>query len=67
MRGTSKSNEIGDKFFARTSSATKDPGVVGPLVWNLRRQALSTEGISHVFITMQNHLLIVITVKYLLL
>ncbi|XP_076684315.1 uncharacterized protein LOC143377172 isoform X3 [Andrena cerasifolii] len=44
VRATSKGNEIGDKFFARTSSATKDPGVVGPLVWNLRRQALSTEG-----------------------
>ncbi|KOC61153.1 hypothetical protein WH47_04419 [Habropoda laboriosa] len=33
-----------DKFFARTSSATKDPGVVGPIVWNLRKQNLCIEG-----------------------
>lgn len=32
-----------DKFFARTSSAIKDPGVVGPIVWNLRKQNLSAE------------------------
>ena len=30
-------------FFARTSSAVKDPGVIGPIVWNLRRQNLSAE------------------------
>lgn len=32
-----------DKFFARTSSAIKDPGVIGPIVWNLRKQNLSAE------------------------
>nr|XP_033333535.1 uncharacterized protein LOC117224597 [Megalopta genalis] len=39
-----RSSKINDKFFARTSSAMKDPGVVGPIVWNLRRQTLSAEG-----------------------
>ncbi|XP_043598516.1 uncharacterized protein LOC122574688 isoform X1 [Bombus pyrosoma] len=34
---------VNDKFFARTSSAVKDPGVIGPIVWNLRRQNLSAE------------------------
>ncbi|XP_076236343.1 uncharacterized protein LOC143180480 [Calliopsis andreniformis] len=38
-----RGNEFGEKFFARTSSAIKDPGIVGPIVWNLRKQALSTE------------------------
>ncbi|XP_029039186.1 uncharacterized protein LOC114874237 isoform X4 [Osmia bicornis bicornis] len=33
-----------DRIFARTSSAIRDPGVVGPIVWNLRRQHMSTEG-----------------------
>ncbi|XP_015593385.1 uncharacterized protein LOC107266895 isoform X2 [Cephus cinctus] len=31
----SKSN---DQFLTRTPSAAKDPGVVGPIVWDLRRQ-----------------------------
>nr|XP_031828687.1 uncharacterized protein LOC116425305 [Nomia melanderi] len=39
-----RSRKINDKFFARTSSAMNDPGVVGPIVWNLRRQTLTTEG-----------------------
>ncbi|XP_076647252.1 uncharacterized protein LOC143355919 [Halictus rubicundus] len=39
-----RSSKANDKFFARTSSAMKDPGVVGPIVWNLRKQTLSTEG-----------------------
>ncbi|XP_043263238.1 uncharacterized protein LOC122403664 isoform X2 [Colletes gigas] len=38
-------NEINDKIFLRTSSTIKDPGVVGPVVWNLRRQIMSTEDI----------------------
>ncbi|XP_043508288.1 uncharacterized protein LOC122527821 isoform X2 [Frieseomelitta varia] len=38
-----RSDDANDKFFARTSSAIKDPGVVGPLVWNLRRQNFSAE------------------------
>lgn len=40
----SRVGEPTDRFFARTSSAIRDPGVVGPIVWNLRRQHLSTEG-----------------------
>ncbi|XP_076390699.1 uncharacterized protein LOC100883637 isoform X3 [Megachile rotundata] len=43
-RDVFRGDEPIDKFFARTSSAIKDPGVVGPIVWNLRRQNLSTEG-----------------------
>ncbi|XP_076296942.1 uncharacterized protein LOC143217070 [Lasioglossum baleicum] len=39
-----RNSRVNDKFFARTSSAMKDPGVVGPIVWNLRKQTLSTEG-----------------------
>ncbi|XP_017756666.1 PREDICTED: uncharacterized protein LOC108548307 isoform X2 [Eufriesea mexicana] len=42
--GVYRGDDINDKFFARTSSAIKDPGVVGPIVWNLRRQNLSAEG-----------------------
>ncbi|CAL7941770.1 unnamed protein product [Xylocopa violacea] len=42
--GIYRDDEVNDKFFARTSSAIKDPGVVGPIVWNLRRQNLSAEG-----------------------
>ncbi|KAK9299649.1 hypothetical protein QLX08_007441 [Tetragonisca angustula] len=38
-----RSDDANDKFFARTSSAIKDPGVVGPIVWNLRRQNFSAE------------------------
>ncbi|XP_076627643.1 uncharacterized protein LOC143344913 [Colletes latitarsis] len=38
-------NESNDKIFVRTSSTIKDPGVVGPVVWNLRRQIMSTEDI----------------------
>ncbi|KAK1129528.1 hypothetical protein K0M31_019250 [Melipona bicolor] len=38
-----RSDDTNDKFFARTSSAIKDPGVVGPIVWNLRRQNFSAE------------------------
>ncbi|KAL0102839.1 hypothetical protein PUN28_018258 [Cardiocondyla obscurior] len=32
-----------DTFLARTSSASKDPGAVGPIVWNLSKQIFSTE------------------------
>ncbi|XP_015428515.1 PREDICTED: uncharacterized protein LOC107185360 [Dufourea novaeangliae] len=39
-----RGSKVNDKFFARTSSAMKDPGVVGPIVWNLRRHTLCTEG-----------------------
>lgn len=39
------SDEVDNKNFTRTSSTIKDPGVVGPIVWNLRKQILSTEGI----------------------
>ncbi|KOX79442.1 hypothetical protein WN51_02707 [Melipona quadrifasciata] len=38
-----RSDDANDKFFARTSSAIKDPGVIGPIVWNLRRQNFSAE------------------------
>ncbi|KYQ49782.1 hypothetical protein ALC60_11130 [Trachymyrmex zeteki] len=39
-----RNDNIDDTFLARTSSASKDPGAVGPIVWNLRKQILSTEG-----------------------
>ncbi|XP_017877266.1 uncharacterized protein LOC108623338 [Ceratina calcarata] len=44
VRRDSDHYEPGDQFFARSSSAAKDPGVVGPIVWSLRRQNASTEG-----------------------
>ncbi|XP_011863713.1 PREDICTED: uncharacterized protein LOC105559768 isoform X2 [Vollenhovia emeryi] len=37
-------DDIDDTFLARTSSASKDPGAVGPIVWNLNKQVFSTEG-----------------------
>ncbi|XP_012063039.1 PREDICTED: uncharacterized protein LOC105626348 [Atta cephalotes] len=39
-----RSDNINDTFLTRTSSASKDPGAVGPIVWNLRKQIFSTEG-----------------------
>ncbi|XP_011863714.1 PREDICTED: uncharacterized protein LOC105559768 isoform X3 [Vollenhovia emeryi] len=36
-------DDIDDTFLARTSSASKDPGAVGPIVWNLNKQVFSTE------------------------
>lgn len=30
--------KLGDESLGRTRSAVKDPGVVGPIVWDLRRQ-----------------------------
>ncbi|XP_032678563.1 uncharacterized protein LOC116847568 isoform X2 [Odontomachus brunneus] len=39
-----RSDNIDDTFLARTSSASKDPGAVGPIVWNLSKRSLSAEG-----------------------
>ncbi|XP_071570531.1 uncharacterized protein [Temnothorax nylanderi] len=39
-----RDDNIDDTFLARTSSASKDPGAVGPIVWNLSKQIFSTEG-----------------------
>ncbi|KYN34668.1 hypothetical protein ALC56_11157 [Trachymyrmex septentrionalis] len=39
-----RNDNIDDTFLTRTSSASKDPGAVGPIVWNLRKQIFSTEG-----------------------
>ncbi|EFN74071.1 hypothetical protein EAG_04457 [Camponotus floridanus] len=39
-----RDGNIDDTFLARTSSASKDPGAVGPIVWNLSKQLFSTEG-----------------------
>ncbi|EGI66030.1 PREDICTED: uncharacterized protein LOC105145483 [Acromyrmex echinatior] len=39
-----RSDNIDDTFLTRTSSASKDPGAIGPIVWNLRKQIFSTEG-----------------------
>ncbi|XP_071648210.1 uncharacterized protein [Temnothorax longispinosus] len=38
-----RDDNIDDTFLARTSSASKDPGAVGPIVWNLSKQIFSTE------------------------
>ncbi|XP_019883948.1 uncharacterized protein LOC105253954 isoform X4 [Camponotus floridanus] len=38
-----RDGNIDDTFLARTSSASKDPGAVGPIVWNLSKQLFSTE------------------------
>ncbi|XP_014471715.1 PREDICTED: uncharacterized protein LOC106742875 isoform X2 [Dinoponera quadriceps] len=39
-----RSGNIDDTFLARTSSASKDPGAVGPIVWNLNKRSFSAEG-----------------------
>lgn len=39
-----RDGNIDDTFLARTSSASKDPGAIGPIVWNLSKQLFSTEG-----------------------
>lgn len=41
-----RGDNVDDKFLARTLSATKDPGVVGPVVWSLSKQRFSVEGIN---------------------
>ncbi|KAL6267619.1 hypothetical protein P5V15_000694 [Pogonomyrmex californicus] len=39
-----RDDNIDDTFLARTSSASKDPGAIGPIVWSLNKQMFSTEG-----------------------
>ncbi|EFN88575.1 hypothetical protein EAI_12016 [Harpegnathos saltator] len=39
-----RSDNIDDTFLARTSSASRDPGTVGPIVWNLSKRSFSAEG-----------------------
>lgn len=39
-----RDDNINDTFLARASSTSKDPGAIGPIVWNLGRQTFSTEG-----------------------
>lgn len=39
-----RADSIDDTFLVRTSSASKDPGAIGPIVWNLNKQMFSTEG-----------------------
>ncbi|CAL1674160.1 unnamed protein product [Lasius platythorax] len=39
-----RDGNIDDTFLTRTSSTSKDPGAVGPIVWNLSKQFFSTEG-----------------------
>ncbi|XP_053971084.1 uncharacterized protein LOC128872433 [Hylaeus volcanicus] len=41
-----RDNNDNDTGFSRSLSTTKDPGVVGPIVWNLQKQILSTEDTS---------------------
>ncbi|XP_067206017.1 uncharacterized protein [Linepithema humile] len=38
-----RADSIDDTFLARTSSASKDPGAIGPIVWNLNKQMFYTE------------------------
>jgi len=45
-----RADDIDDTFLARTSSASKDPGTVGPIVWNLNKRTFSIEGIIYYFI-----------------
>ncbi|XP_035741773.1 uncharacterized protein LOC118450252 [Vespa mandarinia] len=39
-----RTEKMGETFLTRAASASRDPGVVGPIVWTLKRQGLSTEG-----------------------
>ncbi|XP_011162628.2 uncharacterized protein LOC105197781 isoform X2 [Solenopsis invicta] len=39
-----RDDNVDDTFLARTSSASKEPGAVGPIVWSLNKQIFSTEG-----------------------
>ncbi|XP_029171571.1 LOW QUALITY PROTEIN: uncharacterized protein LOC114940931 [Nylanderia fulva] len=39
-----RDGNIDDTFLTRTLSTSKDPGAVGPIVWNLSKQLFSTEG-----------------------
>ncbi|XP_043667090.1 uncharacterized protein LOC122628661 isoform X1 [Vespula pensylvanica] len=39
-----RSEKMDETFLTRAASASRDPGVVGPIVWTLKRQGLSTEG-----------------------
>ncbi|KAI4494417.1 hypothetical protein M0802_008909 [Mischocyttarus mexicanus] len=39
-----RNEKVGEPFLMRAASTFRDPGVVGPIVWTLRRQGLSTEG-----------------------
>ena len=41
-------NEMVDNYLKRANSATKDPGVVGPIVWDLRRKRV-VEGVQASF------------------
>lgn len=44
-----RSEKMDETFLTRAASASRDPGVVGPIVWTLKRQGLSTEGTIHFF------------------
>ncbi|KAJ8679668.1 hypothetical protein QAD02_015455 [Eretmocerus hayati] len=36
--------DSGDQYFLRSSSETKDPGVLGPIVWDLKRKGIEGNG-----------------------
>ncbi|XP_020287267.1 uncharacterized protein LOC109856414 [Pseudomyrmex gracilis] len=44
MRHDKDDNGDDTLFLARSSSVSKDPGTIGPIVWNLNKQMFSTEG-----------------------
>lgn len=43
-----KSNS--EHYFARASSETKDPGVLGPIVWDLKRKQAVEGNIHHIML-----------------
>lgn len=49
-----RTEKMGETFLTRAASASRDPGVVGPIVWTLKRQGLSTEGMMHLFQKLPN-------------
>lgn len=52
--------KLGDESLGRTRSAVKDPGVVGPIVWDLRKQR-AVEG-SYIIILLFHYIALSFTV-----
>ena len=48
MREFSAGKLSDEQYFSRASSASKDPGVLGPIVWDLKRKR-TVEGIFESF------------------
>lgn len=50
MKGYNHTKGNEDYYFARASSDTKDPGVLGPIVWDLKRKRVVEGAIYSKFI-----------------